>query len=367
MAGTSRETQSSAALKRRRVQEGEAGGANASASSQPVAPSQAQVLTAEGELACKRAVEDWQAATKAFSGLQAEVKRLEGELDKAKQCREEQDRLLRKEKDALTRELEEVRKGLAAKDELLVEAKAAGARKAEDGNRFHYVLAGSGHSGSIPRSFLESEPESLLNKMYNGEWDYAQDEQGRALVNCHPDRWAAILEHLATGTAPAKQDQQLLDQARHWNLKRLVHALEAITPGILVTRLPDPKGCTAQVRFVKVTEKLKKEQMLNYTFCFPESRWWNLFLDQDGIYLEAVCPPGQSEFPDEVIKANCVVRVLLKERELDFKLDDNQEFEKDHAYGFEFHEHNFSYDELVSEPLARANDCLVVEVDICLD
>ncbi|GAQ84015.1 hypothetical protein KFL_001730090 [Klebsormidium nitens] len=236
MPGTGRETLSSASLKRRRVQEDEAACAKTLASSQPVTLSQAQVLTAEGELACKRAVDEWQAAAKAFAGLQAEVKRLEGELEKAKQHGEEQDRSFKKERDALTSEMDDVQKSLAAKDESLREAQAAGARKAENGNQFSFVLAGTGQSGSVPRSYLESEPESLLNKMYNGEWDYARDEQGRALVNCHPERWAAILEHLATGTAPTERDQRLLDQARHWNLKRLVHALEALTPGVTVTR-----------------------------------------------------------------------------------------------------------------------------------
>jgi hypothetical protein len=169
---------------------------------------QAQVLKLEAEMVQERAAKkEWETAATELSGLQAEVKRLEGEVGKAQERQhiaEQQHSVCSKEKTALISELVEVRKSLAAKEEELAvkdnqvkelmgikstgeveqkelrqalekaeraleEAAMAGVCKSQEGNRFHFVLASTGQAGSIPRSFLESEPESLLSKMYNGE------------------------------------------------------------------------------------------------------------------------------------------------------------------------------------------------------
>jgi hypothetical protein len=278
---------------------------------------QAQVQELEGEMARERAAKkEWEAAAEGLSGLHAEVKRLEGELGKAQERRieaEQQQIACSREKTTLMTDLVELRKKLAAKEEELAakegqiegkkkeikrllslvkaaeeerdgskeaqanaeralsEAGVAGSRRSHDETRFHFIQAGTGQVGSIPRSYLDLVPESLLTKMYNGEWDYARDEQWRALINCHPEQWAAIMEHLATGTVPTERDQRLLDQARHWNLERLVQALEALTPGVTLTNDPDGKTCTAQCKFYPVMEKLHDKSTLKFTFCGPRN------------------------------------------------------------------------------------------------
>jgi chromosome segregation ATPase len=194
---------------------------------------QAQVQELEGEMARERAAKkEWEAAAEGLSGLHTEVERLEGELGKAQERRieaEQQQIACSREKTTLMTDLVELRKKLAAKEEELAakegqiegskkeikrllslvkaaeeerdeskeaqanaegalsEAAVAGSRRSQDETRFHYILAGTGQVGSIPRSYLDSVPESLLTKMYNGEWDYCRDEWGRALINCHPD------------------------------------------------------------------------------------------------------------------------------------------------------------------------------------
>jgi hypothetical protein len=372
---------------------------------------QAEVLKLEAEMVRERAAKkEWEAAATALSGLQAEVKRLEGEVGKAEERQhmaEQQNSACSKEKTTLISELVEVRKSLAAKEEELAskenqigqgrtkvkklmgmlrtgeveqkelrealkkaeraleDAAMAGVRRSQEGNRFHFVLASTGQAGSIPRSFLESEPESLLSKMYNGEWDFARDEQGRALINCHPERWAAILEHLATGAIPKERDPQLLAQARQWNLKRLEQGLEALAPGLTVMRHVDGRSCTAQCRFVSVMEQLGNNNVMKLSFCFPIDKWWSLDVGVYGVFLMAIAPPGTNSFPKVVVKVKGSLRVLLKdeviERDFDYEYTDKQR-----SWGNTWSDWGYGYNELASEPLARAHDSLVVEVDICL-
>ncbi|GAQ89201.1 hypothetical protein KFL_004960110 [Klebsormidium nitens] len=129
----------------------------------------------------------------------------------------------------LERETESERTIAGLEDELRRTCEAVGLCE-NDRERFHYVLALNGQEGSLPRSVLASDPESHLYKMYGGEWDYARNAEGRAIVTCHPHRWAPIVEYLATGAIPAERDPALLAQARYWNLQGLVNGLEALTP-----------------------------------------------------------------------------------------------------------------------------------------
>ena len=101
---------------------------------------------------------------------------------------------------------------LAALQISLRDTRETRARCAKERERFHYVLACNGQTGSVPFSFLESDRDSLLYKLYGGNWNYARDEKGRALVTWHPERWAAVLEHLATRAVPAEWDPLLLAQ-----------------------------------------------------------------------------------------------------------------------------------------------------------
>ena len=68
----------------------------------------------------------------------------------------------------------------------MAEAGSMGMRRKSNGNQFAYIVRGSqdpAMSGSVPAQIFEAEPASVLCRMYNGEWDFAHDEQGRAHVN----------------------------------------------------------------------------------------------------------------------------------------------------------------------------------------
>ncbi len=87
--------------------------------------------------------------------------------------------------------------------------------------------ATSGLSGSVPHSIFLAEPASALAQAYSGQWDYAKDEEGRAVVNSDPDNWPIILNWLSFGTVPTNPTESLLSECRYWHLDRLLAAIDA--------------------------------------------------------------------------------------------------------------------------------------------
>ena len=83
-----------------------------------------------------------------------------------------------------------------------------------------------GLAGSVPSQIFESEPNSVLNRMFNGEWAYAQDDKGRALVNSDPAHWPQILNWLSFGAVPASPSPAFIAECRYWQLQNLLQALE---------------------------------------------------------------------------------------------------------------------------------------------
>ncbi|GAQ83824.1 hypothetical protein KFL_001630210 [Klebsormidium nitens] len=212
------------------------------------------------ECACVSEKVEWeaidQARTKLITKLECEREKLAADLGSARaqqsaaQAAAEESRARSVDLEAhvaqLCAALEVEMRGCRAKaaqirrlETSLDDARDAGARREEERARFHYVLAPNGQTGSISRTVLASAPDSLLYKMYCGDWEYPRDENGRAIITCHPDRWASVLEHLTTGTVPTEPDSRLLDQARYWYLGRLVRGLEALYPGVVVLNDPD--------------------------------------------------------------------------------------------------------------------------------
>ncbi|GAQ86309.1 hypothetical protein KFL_002820050 [Klebsormidium nitens] len=243
-------------------------------------------------------------------------------------------------------------------------------RSEKERERFHYVLACNGQEGSVPRSVLASAPESLLYKMYSGDWDYARDDQGRALITCHPQRWAAVLEHLATGAVPAERDPLLLAQARHWNLQRLVEGLEALDPGVTVTNDADLRGFKVRCTFVSVMEKLSggKEDP-RFVFRGPQERWWGVKITKKGVALGSLIPMNFFSPKVEDLKGIRLkfmnVRLLLRSEDLVWKsapIDFPHGLES--FVGFSWGIRGYGLEQLLSEPLARAPDSLVIEVEV---
>ncbi len=106
------------------------------------------------------------------------------------------------------------------------------ARRGTDSQLFKYTVRGceGPHlSGCVPRRIFEAEPDSALAHMYNGEWEYATDEQGRAVVNSNPAHWPIIIDWLSFGTVPTNPPAGLFSECRYWQLDRL---LTVISPSV---------------------------------------------------------------------------------------------------------------------------------------
>ena len=91
----------------------------------------------------------------------------------------------------------------------LAAAREAAARDDDERERFQYVLACNEQTGSISRTISHPirSPCSTPCNAACGEWNAPARRTGAPLsrLTCHPDRWAAVLEPLTTGTVPTEQ------------------------------------------------------------------------------------------------------------------------------------------------------------------
>ena len=103
-------------------------------------------------------------------------------------------------------------------------------RHSSDSKLFKFAvrgLSGNPFSGSVPRSIFAAEPDSALAQIYDGEWEYAKDEEGCAIVHSDPANWPLILNWLSFGTVPSTPSESLLSECRYWQLDRLLAAIDA--------------------------------------------------------------------------------------------------------------------------------------------
>ncbi len=103
------------------------------------------------------------------------------------------------------------------------------ARRNSDSNLFTFNLRGFEGcqlSGAFPRQIFQAEPSSVLAHVYDGEWEYAADEKGRAVVNSKPSNWLIIMDWLSFGTVPERPSAELISECRYWQLDRLLAAIK---------------------------------------------------------------------------------------------------------------------------------------------
>lgn len=70
-----------------------------------------------------------------------------------------------------------------------------------------------------PHQVFEAEPDSALAHMYNGNWEYYKDNQGRANANSNPVHWPLILNWLSFGTIPTHPTEEFLSECSFWHFK----------------------------------------------------------------------------------------------------------------------------------------------------
>ncbi len=103
------------------------------------------------------------------------------------------------------------------------------ARRSSDSALFMYTVRGCEGpqlSGCVPRQIFQAEPDSALAHIYNGEWQYATDEQGRAVVNSNPAHWPLIMDWLSFGTVPSDPSPAFISECTYWQLNKLLDAVK---------------------------------------------------------------------------------------------------------------------------------------------
>ena len=196
------------------------------------------------------------------------------------------------------------------------EWEAALARHDSDSKLFKYAVRGSSGphlSGSVPFSIFQAEPNSALACTYNGEWQYAKDREGRAVVNSDPENWPVILNWLSFGAIPSTPTDSLLAECRYWQLDRLLAAIEDKADSIgdddagLVqttkdschlrvkrTSLGSCNGCSVKGMVHNFAKQLSaatdtaSQFSINFT---AAGRDWSLKVHQMGFYLHMLTGP----------------------------------------------------------------------------
>ena len=110
-------------------------------------------------------------------------------------------------------------------------AEAAKTLKCRSQASKHFRFTVRGHttpelSGSIPSSISEAEPESVLNKIYNGPWAYATDDEGQACINSDPAHWQLILDWLSFCSVPSQPSESFVAECRYWQLDNLLAKMQ---------------------------------------------------------------------------------------------------------------------------------------------
>lgn len=154
-------------------------------------------------------------------------------LDKEAACNEVR-AACEKEHGETYKKLEEV--ALQEKEQLmqqhrsaLAEAVDMSARRKQGTSQLTFTVRGNTTpqlSGSIPRQVFEAEPNSVLNNMYNGDWAYATDDDGRACINSDPEHWPLILNWLSFGSVPTQPSEGFIGECKYWQLDNLLLRME---------------------------------------------------------------------------------------------------------------------------------------------
>ena len=118
---------------------------------------------------------------------------------------------------------------MAEHEAAISESEAMQARRNSDSKQFKFIVRGhTGElaSGSVPRQIFQAEPNSALAHIYDGEWEYAQDGEGRALVNSNPLHWPLILDWLSFGAIPEPPSKAFVSECTFWQLDKLLAAMQ---------------------------------------------------------------------------------------------------------------------------------------------
>ena len=162
-------------------------------------------------------------------------------------AQQEREKLLKQHEEAMTATEQERDKLVKQHEEAMAAAQEMAVRRTRDSKQCAYIIRGNSQlSGSIPCQIFEAEPNSVLNKVYNGEWAYAVDEQGRACINSDPAHWPLILNWLSFGSVPSQPSDAFIAECKYWQLDNLLAKIQQQRPAPVTPAEPTIQCDTAK-------------------------------------------------------------------------------------------------------------------------
>lgn len=242
------------------------------------------------------------------------IKEHEAQMQELKTTSEAQNAAFQAERAILQHQMEQLKAHAA---ELATFAK----KRQQDSNQLKYIIRGQeSTSGSVPCSLFGAEPNSVLNKTFNGEWAYATDDEGRAVINSSAAHWPLILDWLSFGAVPASPTDAFVEECGYWQLDNLLQQIAQRTkppdsPGLHVP--PAASHIRSEHHFFSLTSNVWSGchgyQLSGkiYNFCerFTATqvadpptcsvcvgfkacgRQWELSIDNQGTFLERTAGP----------------------------------------------------------------------------
>ena len=185
-------------------------------------------------------------------------------------------------------------------------------------NQSQFAFTVRGHetvelSGIVPRQIFEAEPDSILNKTYNGDWAYAKDAKGRACINSEPAHWPLILRWLSYGAVPSPPlcTSDFIAECNFWQLDNLlarieqVHASEEVQqqPAVVIEAGSDQQsikvtqvskdrriGFKMEGRIHNFIQRFASSQKVEMQFA-AYGACWTFVVKEQGAYVSLVAGP----------------------------------------------------------------------------
>ena len=167
-------------------------------------------------------------------------------------------------------------------------------------------------SGIVPCQIFEAEPDSILNKTYNGEWQYAKDAKGRACINSDPTHWPLILRWLSYGAMPSSPlcTSDFIAECNFWQLDNLLARIEQVhtseeqqQPAVVIEADTDQQsskvtqiskdrriGFKMEGKIHNFIQQFASSQNVELQFA-AYGAFWTFVVKEQGAYLSLVAGP----------------------------------------------------------------------------
>ena len=281
----------------------------ASSNPQELSQDQDKLLAAiAGQLVECRRAEREAVRQEVLDACEKEHSRKRKHLEDAAQ--QEREKLVKQHEEAMTATEQEREQLVKQHEEVMAAAQEMAVRRTRDSKQCAFIIRGNSRlSSSVPCQIFEAEPHSVLNKVYNGEWACAVDEQGRACINSDPAHWPLILNWLSFGSVPVQPTEGFIAECKYWQLDNLLAKIQQQRPARVAPAEPTVQRDTAkhstslkqlrengrngfqlECRVHDFVERFIAEKTISAEFRAFGSVWAITFLPE-GAYLKLITGP----------------------------------------------------------------------------